>query len=143
VSLALLVYLLTPLPGVVVILTRLRLGRDRGQSGRLEISPLVLNTHTVSGLLAGLTWIAFLLTGIGSDHKGNPLVGVVALAMLWVMAVTGLMILTRWMRPRGKRAVQETRHDSWSRGPGLSILAHGSVLVLVLVFTWAYLITAV
>lgn len=142
-SLALLVYLLTPLPGVVVILTRLRLGRQQSRSGRLEISPAVLNTHTVSGLLAGATWIGFLLTGIGNEDKGNPLVGVASLALLWVMAVTGLMILMRWMRPRGKRAVQETRHDSWSRGPGLSLVAHLGVLVLVLVFTWAYLVTAV
>ena len=136
-----LVYLLTPLPGVVVILTRLRLARS--DSGRLAISPLVLNTHTVVGLLAGVTWVGFLLSGIGSDHKGNSLLGVAALAMLWVMAVTGLMILARWIRPRGKRAAQEIRHDSWSRGPGLSLLAHGSVLVMVLIFTWAYLVTAV
>lgn len=140
-SLAVLVYLLTPLPGVVVILTRLRLAKST--SGRLAISPLVLNLHTVFGLLAGVTWVGFLLSGIGSDHKGNAIVGVIALAMLWVMAVTGLMILARWMRPRGKRAAQEISHDSWSRGPGLSLLAHGGVLVMVLIFTWAYLVTAV
>lgn len=142
-STALLVYLLTPLPGVVVILTRLRLGGPQSKSGRLEISPRVLNVHTVVGLLAGLTWIGFLLTGIGSEHKGNPIVGVVSLAMLWITAVTGLMILARWIRPRGKRAVQKVREDSWSSGPGLSILAHVGLLVLVLFFTWAYLVTAV
>lgn len=140
-SLAALVYLLTPLPGVVVILTRLRLAKST--SGRLAISPLVLNLHTVFGLLAGVTWVGFLLSGIGSDDGGNAIVGVVALAMLWVMAVTGLLILARWIRPRGKRAAQDTGGDSWSRGPGLSLLAHGSVLLMVLIFTWAYLVTAV
>lgn len=142
-SVALLVYLLTPLPGVVVILTRLRLRGSADGSGRLAISPLVLNTHTIGGLLAGATWIGFLLSGIGSEHKGNPVVGVAALAMLWLTAVTGLMILMRWLRPRGKRAAQEVREDSWSRGPGLSLVAHLSMLALVLFFTWAYLVTAV
>ncbi len=142
-STALLVYLLTPLPGVVVILTRLRLRDPQSTSGRLEISPRVLNVHTVVGLLAGATWIGFLLTGIGSEHGGNDLVGVASLAMLWVTAVSGLMILARWIRPRGKRAVQQVREDSWSSGPGLSILAHVGLLVLVLFFTWAYLVTAV
>lgn len=142
-SLAVLVYLLTPLPGVVVILTRLRLGGEQGQSGRLVISPRVLNLHTVVGLLAGVTWLGFLLSGIGSDHKGNAVIGVIALGLLWIMAVTGLLILARWMRPRGKRAAQEVGADSWSKGPGLSLLAHGSVFVMVLIFTWAYLVTAV
>ncbi|MDO7868935.1 hypothetical protein [Nocardioides jiangxiensis] len=142
-STALLVYLLTPLPGIVVILTRVRLGGAQARSGRLEISRLVLNTHTVVGLLAGLTWIAFLLTGIGNEHKGNPIVGVVALAMLWVTAVAGLMILARWLRPRGKRAAQVINEDGWGRGPGLSLLAHLGLLAMVLVFTWAYLVTAV
>ena len=140
-SLAVLVYLLTPLPGVVVILTRLRLAKST--SGRLAISPLVLNLHTVFGLLAGVTWVGFLLSGLGADRKGNNIVGVIALGMLWVMAVTGLMILARWIRPRGKRAAQDVGEDSWSRGPGLSLLAHGSVLLMVLIFTWAYLVTAV
>jgi len=143
VSTALLVYLLTPLPGVVVILTRLRLGGPQAKAGRLEISPRVLNVHTVVGLLAGAAWIGFLLTGIGAEHKGNPIVGVGSLAMLWITAVTGLMILARWMRPRGKRAAQPVLEDSWTRGPWLSILAHVGLLVLVLFFTWAYLVTAV
>ena len=33
--------------------------------------------------------------------------------------------------------------DSWSEGPGLSILAHVGMLVGVCVFTWAYLTSAV
>lgn len=142
-STALLVYLLTPLPGVVVILTRLRLGGPQSKSGRIEISPRVLNVHTVVGLLAGATWIGFLLTGIASEDEGNAIVGVVSLAMLWITAVTGLMILARWMRPRGKRAAQQVREDGWGSGPLLSILAHVGLLVLVLFFTWAYLFTEV
>jgi hypothetical protein len=143
VSLPVLVYLLTPLPGIVVIATRLRLGGDQARSGRLQISPLVLNVHTWVGLAAGATWIAFLLTGIGEDRHGNDFVGVVALALLWITAVTGLMILSRWRRPRGKRSRSEAVADAWGRGPGLSYVAHIGLLVLVLVFTWAYLVTAV
>jgi hypothetical protein len=143
VSLAVLVYLLTPLPGIVVIATRLRLGGAQARSGRLQISPLVLNVHTWVGLLAGATWIAFLLTGIGKDRDGNALVGVVALAMLWITAVTGLMILSRWRRPKGKRSRSEAVTDAWGQGPGLSIAAHLGLFILVLLFTWAYLVTAV
>jgi hypothetical protein len=141
VSLALFVYLLTPLAGVVVILTRLRLGGAQRASGRLQISQALLNTHTIVGLLAGAAWIAFLITGIG-EGDGNSLLGVVALAMLWTTSVAGLMILMRWMRPRGKHAAQAVE-DAWGQGPGLSLLAHLSMLAMVLIFTWAYLISAV
>lgn len=141
-SLPVLVYLLTPLPGVVVIATRLRLGGAQARSGRLQISPLVLNVHTWVGLTAGATWIGFLLTGIGKG-PGSNLVGVVALAMLWITAVTGLMILSRWRRPKGKRSRSEPVTDAWGRGPALSAVAHIGLLVLVLFFTWAYLNTVV
>jgi hypothetical protein len=143
VSLAVLVYLLTPLPGIVVIATRLRLGRAEARSGRLQISPLVLNVHTWVGLAAGATWIGFLLTGVGSKREGNDIVGVVALALLWITAVAGLMILSRWKRPKGKRSRSEAVADAWGGGPALSAVAHIGLFVLVLVFTWAYLVTAV
>ena len=46
-------------------------------------------------------------------------------------------------RPRRGRPPTETRHDSWSDGPGLSVLAHVGMLVGVCVFTFAYLTSAV
>ena len=48
------------------------------------------------------------------------------------------MILVRWMPAGGKHASSPTE-DTWSRGPGLSVLAHVGMLVGVVVFTWAYL----
>ena len=41
------------------------------------------------------------------------------------------------MPSRGKHASEGT-DDSWSEGPGLSVLAHVGMLVGVLVFTWFY-----
>ena len=52
------------------------------------------------------------------------------------------MILVRWMPAGGKHA-SAVIEDTWSQGPGLSVLAHVGMLVGVVVFTWAYLIAAV
>ena len=51
-------------------------------------------------------------------------------------------MLVRWLPCRGKHA-SEGVEDTWSEGPGLSVLAHVGMLVGVLVFTWAYLTAAV
>ena len=48
----------------------------------------------------------------------------------------------RWLPSRGKHAPTATE-DTWSEGPGLSVLAHVGMLVGVCVFTWAYLTSAV
>lgn len=128
------VYILTALAAVVVVLTRLRLRRDEA-AGRLQISRALLNVHTVAGLLALGTWVGFLVSG-------NDLVGIVALACWWVVVLAGLGILVRWLPSRGKHASAGTE-DSWSEGPGLSVLAHVGMLVGVGVFTWAYLTAAV
>ena len=48
------------------------------------------------------------------------------------------MILVRWLPSHGKHA-SEAVQDSWSEGPGLSVLAHVGMLVGVVVFTFAYL----
>ena len=49
----------------------------------------------------------------------------------------GLLILLRWLPSQGKHATG-ARDDTWSEGPGLSVLAHVGLLVGVLVFTWYY-----
>jgi hypothetical protein len=129
------VYVLTALAAVVVVLTRLRLGRGEAGAGRLEMSHGFVNVHTVAGVVALVLWIAFLV-------GGNELLGIIALAVWWVVVLAGLGILVRWLPSRGKHASAGTE-DSWSEGPGLSILAHVGMLVGVGVFTWAYLTSAV
>lgn len=129
------VYILTALAAVVVVLTRLRLGRGEGGAGRLQMGRGLLNVHTVAGGLALALWVVFLVTG-------QEVVGIVALAGWWVVVLAGLGILVRWLPSRGKHA-SEGQEDNWSDGPGLSILAHVGMLVGVGVFTWAYLTSAV
>jgi hypothetical protein len=59
-----------------------------------------------------------------------------------VVTVAGLLILVRWLPSHGKHA-SDGSHDSWSDGPGLSVLAHVGMLVGVVIFTVAYLIPKV
>lgn len=140
-TLSWIIYILTALAGVVVVLTRVRLGGDKVGAGRLQISRALLNTHTVMGLAALMTWTAFLVTGLG-DGGGNSLIGVAGLAFFWVTTVAGLMILVRWLPSRGRHSADAVL-DDWSEGPGLSVLAHVGMLVGVSVFTWAYLTSVV
>lgn len=135
------VYILTALAGVVVVLTRVRLGGSKAGAGRLQISHGLLNTHTIVGLAALMCWVVFLVTGVGEDN-GNSLIGIAALALWWITAIVGLMILIRWLPSQGKHSASAV-HDEWSEGPGLSILAHVGMLVGVSVFTWAYLTSVV
>ncbi len=136
-SLPVIVYVLTGLAGLVVVLTRVRLGGDSVSAGRLQVSRALLNTHTIAGLAAVMVWTVFLLTGLGAGD-GNSLIGIAGLALFWVTTVAGLMVLVRWIEPRGKHAAGQV-NDEWSEGPALSILAHVGMLVGVCVFTWAYL----
>ena len=129
------VYILTALAAVVVVLTRMRLSGDGG-AGRVEVAGSLLNVHTVAGTLALLTWVAYLFAD-GGKSLGGALTGIVALALWWLTAVVGLLILVRWLPTRGRHA-DRGRQDSWSEGPGLSVLAHVGMLVGVLVFTYAY-----
>jgi len=141
VSTEVIVYVLTALAAVVIVLTRLRLGRESGGAGRLQMGRRLIDLHTVAGVLALVLWLVFLVAPEDSI-LGGATVGIIALACWWVVVVAGLLILVRWLPSHGKHA-SEGRHDSWSEGPGLSILAHVGMLVGVLVFTWAYLTSAV
>jgi hypothetical protein len=123
------VYVLTALAAVVVVLTRLRLAKDTA-AGRHQVGLGIVNVHTFFGVLALVGWVVYL---VGK----NDLVGVVALAFWWLTAIAGLLILLRWLPSRGKHAT-DAQDDSWSEGPGLSVLAHGGMFVGVLVFTWFY-----
>jgi hypothetical protein len=123
------VYVLTALAAVVVVLTRLRLSQEAA-AGQQQVGLGILNVHTFCGVLALVGWIVYL---VGADD----LVGVVALAFWWLTTFAGLLILLRWLPSRGRHATG-ARDDSWSEGPGLSVLAHVGMLVGVLVFTWFY-----
>jgi hypothetical protein len=141
VSTEVIVYILTALAAVVIVLTRLRLGRgDRG-AGRLQMGRGLVNLHTAAGVLALVLWVVFLVADEDSA-AGSEVVGIIALACWWVVVVAGLLILVRWLPSRGKHA-SDGHEDSWSDGPGLSILAHVGMLVGVSVFTWAYLTATV
>jgi uncharacterized membrane protein len=123
------VYVLTALAAVVVVLTRVRLSKEQA-AGRHNVGTGVLNLHTFLGVLALVGWVVYL---VGE----NDLVGVVSLAFWWLTAIAGLLILLRWLPSRGRHATG-ARDDTWSEGPGLSILAHVGMLAGVLVFTWYY-----
>lgn len=135
------VYLLTALAAVVVVLTRLRLARDAGVAGRFQVGRRLVDLHTAAGAVAIVVWLVFLVAG-ADTALGGATVGIVALAFWWVTVVAGLLILVRWLPSRGRHA-SSGQEDSWSEGPGLSVLAHVGMLVGVCVFTWAYLTSAV
>jgi uncharacterized membrane protein len=125
------VYVLTFLSAVVVVLTRVRLSQARA-AGQHQVGMGTVNLHSAFGVVGLLLWVFFLVTGHDSS-----LAGVVALFFYWLTALVGLMILLRWMPARGRHA-SATTDDSWSDGPGLSVLAHVGMLVGVIVFTWFY-----
>ena len=134
------VYVLTGLALVVVVLTRVRMGKGQG-AGHAYVGTLLLNFHTGAGILALVSWVLFLVSG-DSSVFGDSVMGIVALAFWWIVTVCGLLMLVRWL-PSGGRHASEGFQDSWSEGPGLSILAHVGMLVGVCIFTWAYLTSAV
>lgn len=140
-SVALVVYVLTFLAGVVVALTRLRLGGEHQGARRVDVGRGWLNIHTASGALALVVWIVFLAFPEDSP-LGDPLVGIIALGLWYVVALSGLSFLVRWLPSKGRHAVAASE-DEWSEGPGLSLLAHLGMVVGVGVFTWAYLTQAV
>jgi len=141
VSLEVIVYILTALAAVVVVLTRLRLARGEGAAGKIQVGRALVNVHSVAGVLALILWVLFLVAD-EETVMGGSATGIVALAFWWTVVVAGLLILVRWMPSRGRHA-SSGQEDTWSEGPGLSILAHVGLLVGVCVFTYAYLSSAV
>jgi hypothetical protein len=136
VSLPVIVYVLTALSAVVVVLTRLRMRHGQG-AGRFHVGNRLLDLHTVSGVLALVTWTVFLIAPEDSPG-GSATVGIIGLGLYWIVTVAGLLILVRWLPSHGKHA-SDGAQDRWSDGPGLSVLAHVGMLVGVIVFTYSYL----
>jgi hypothetical protein len=141
VSTALIVYVLTGLAALVVILTRVRLAGDANGAGTYRLGRGLVNVHTTAGVLALALWVTFLVAD-EDTVVGGSLMGIIALFFWWVTALVGLLILMRWLPTRGKHAGPRSE-DTWSSGPGLSLLAHIGLVLGVLVFTAAYLTQAV
>ena len=134
-SLSVVTYVLTALAAVVVVLTRVRMRGGQG-AGRFHVGSRLLDVHTVTGVLALISWTVFLV--LPEDATSRSSVGIVGLGFFWVVTIAGLLILVRWLPSHGRHA-SEGRQDRWSDGPGLSVLAHVGMLVGVIVFTYVYL----
>ena len=127
----LIVYVLTFLSAVVVLLTRIRLSKAEA-AGQHQVGMGTVNLHTAFGTVAVVLWVVFLVSG-----NDQSWAGVIALFFYWLTALIGMLILMRWLPSRGRHA-SGTADDTWSEGPGLSVLAHVGMLVGVCVFTWFY-----
>lgn len=136
-SIRLIAYVLLGLGALVVVLTRVRLSK-RDASGLRQVSAWILFVHTVFGLLGLTAWGIYLsTTGTTSFGLDRELIGIGALALLWVASLVGLMILLRWLPTRGRHA-HDKHDDGWSEGPGLSILAHVGLFLSVCFATVVY-----
>jgi hypothetical protein len=140
VSLPVIIYVLTALAAVVVVLTRLRMRHGQG-AGRFHVGNRLLDVHTVVGTLAVVIWTIFLIFPEDSP-LGSSTMGIIGLGLFWIVTIVGLLILVRWLPSHGRHA-SDAQQDNWSEGPGLSVLAHVGMLVGVVVFTFAYLTSAV
>ena len=134
------VYVLTGLAALVIVLTRLRMRSGKG-AARVYVGRALLNLHTIAGVLALAVWTAFLVAPEDSV-LGSSTAGIIGLGLWWLTTVAGMLMLVRWMPTHGRHASDGTQ-DSWSEGPGLSVLAHIGMLVGVCMFSWAYLTSAV
>jgi hypothetical protein len=140
VSIEIIVWVLSALGLVVILLTRVRLGKDETE-GPMKVNKPALNVHTAAGLLAVIGWCAFMFSP-ASSQLHEDVVGIVALALWWCAAIAGLVLLMRWLPSHGRHATN-VEEDTWSEGPGLSILAQGGLVIGVLVFTYAFATGAV
>lgn len=140
-SLPVIVYVLTGLAALVVVLTRVRLAGANSGAGTHRMGRGLVNVHTVAGVIALGLWVTFLVAA-DDTVAGGSLLGIIALFFWWVTAIVGLLVLLRWLPTRGKHASDRSQ-DSWSEGPGLSLLAHLGLLIGVCIFTAAYLTGAV
>lgn len=137
---ALVVYVFTGLAAVIVLLTRLR-WQQEAVAGRTAVSDSWALWHTICGVLGFVVWTTFL---IGSDDSwaGGAEMGIVGLGLWWLVVIFGLVILARWLPSSGRHAGSGGQ-DRWAGGGWLSLLAHGGMLIITIVFSWAYLLQKV
>ena len=127
-------FVLTALAAVVIVLTRVRMSaRDEDAAGRVDVPHVLVNVHTIFGVLALGLWGTFLLATVDKVY------GWAGLACWWITTAAGLLILARWIPARGRHA-SGPAGDSWGEGPGLSVLGHVGLLVGSIV--WTYLLVA-
>lgn len=132
---ALVVWVLTAYVALVVVLTRVLLGR-RGRGGRrAQVAPVTLAAHTAVGSLGLVLWLLFLV--LPDDVTGSALVGVLGLGCWWVLAVLGLVLLVRWIPSSGRRSAGRDE-TGWLQRPWLSLVGHLGVAVATVVFSAAY-----
>lgn len=125
-------WMLTALAAVVVLLTRMRLSAAAQlTSGHAQIPQVVVNAHTVVGVLALVVWVYYLTSP-------SDVVGWASLALWWVLTLIGLGILARWLPGAGRHAADATQ-DGWAQGPALSILGHVGMALGVAFFTYSVL----
>jgi len=134
------VYGITVLAALIVVLTRLRWQKAR-VAGNATVSGRWALWHTVCGVLGFVIWTVFLVAPDDS-LLGGPAMGVFGLGFWWLVVIFGLVMLTRWLPSRGRHAGDGTQ-DGWSGGPWLSLSAHGGMVVIAIVMTWAYLMQKV
>ncbi len=135
------VYVLTALAAVVVVLTRVRLRGESQPGGRTRIARRPLDVHTGAGVLALVTWTTFLVGRDSLGEDARSLIGIAALLCWWVVVGAGLLILMRWLPARGRHASPVVT-GTWF-APALSLVGHVGMLLGVLYFTYAYLISGV
>ena len=133
VSTELIVYVLTALAAVVIVLTRLRLGTSRVVPVADDVGRAALDVHTIAGVLALVAWLVFLF---GEDQLRTTVPRSSA-SSRWPLVDRGGR---RTADPgpvaaHPRQARGDATQDSWSEGPGLSVLAHVGMLVGVSVFT--------
>ncbi|WP_017936028.1 hypothetical protein [Nocardioides sp. Iso805N] len=137
---AVVVYVLTALAALIVLLTRLRWRQDR-VAGRAAVSSRWAFWHTVCGALGFVIWTIFLVAP-DDTLLGGAGMGIFGLGFWWLVVIFGMLMLIRWLPSRGRHAGSSGK-DRWSAGPWLSLLAHGGMLVIAIVMTWAYLMQKV
>lgn len=137
---AALVYVLTFVAALIVLLTRLR-WRQEKVAGKATVSSRWALWHTVCGALGFVIWMIFLIAP-GDTVLGGAAMGIFGLGFWWLVVIFGLIILTRWLPSRGRHA-GDGAQDGWSAGPWLSLSAHGGMVIIAIVMTWAYLMQKV
>ena len=126
-------WILVALGVLVLVLTPLRLRRSKGEQGMTDFSGWVLNVHSIT-LVVGLGLIALRLLDVHTSTDATWL----AIICMVIASLIGLSFLGRWRRS-GSRHAEAFHGDSWTRGPGLSQIAHIGTALGTIALAWMLL----